>query len=187
MIVGFTGLAGSGKDTAAKYLVEKYGFERHAFADKLKDAVAALMFIPREDVDIFKEVVTDYGACRASVLLLIDNECEYEFQWREFLQRFGTEMGRQVFGNDFWVNQLMSGYAVTDWAISDVRFENEASAIQDAGGVVVKLIRPGTDVGDTHVSEAGLYDDSIDHVILNDGSLSDLYRSLDQLLQHERY
>ena len=40
MIVGFVGFIGSGKDTAADYLVNSYGFRRDSFANTLKDAVA---------------------------------------------------------------------------------------------------------------------------------------------------
>jgi dephospho-CoA kinase len=32
MIIGFVGFIGSGKDTAAEYLVEKYKFRRDRFA-----------------------------------------------------------------------------------------------------------------------------------------------------------
>lgn len=35
MIIGFTGLAGSGKDSVAKYLSEKYGFTMFVFSDIL--------------------------------------------------------------------------------------------------------------------------------------------------------
>lgn len=36
------GRAGSGKDETARYLVERYGFRRYAFADKLKEIVRDL-------------------------------------------------------------------------------------------------------------------------------------------------
>ena len=42
MIIGFVGLIGSGKDTAADYLVNSYEFRRDSFAATLKDAVAAI-------------------------------------------------------------------------------------------------------------------------------------------------
>ena len=38
MIVGITGLAGSGKDTAADFLVKNHGFVKVALADVLKRA-----------------------------------------------------------------------------------------------------------------------------------------------------
>ena len=42
MIVGFSGYARCGKDTAADHLVEHYGFEHRGFADKLREALYAL-------------------------------------------------------------------------------------------------------------------------------------------------
>jgi hypothetical protein len=40
MIIGICGLIGSGKDTAADYLVNLHHFRRESFANTLKDAVA---------------------------------------------------------------------------------------------------------------------------------------------------
>ena len=56
MIIGFTGVKQSGKDTAASFLVDELGFERHGFADKLKEAVAkkceiALIIGQKEAID----------------------------------------------------------------------------------------------------------------------------------------
>ena len=39
MIIGLSGYARSGKDYLANILVEKYGFERRAFADKIRDVL----------------------------------------------------------------------------------------------------------------------------------------------------
>ena len=39
MIIGLTGYAQSGKDSVAKILVEKHGFIRVAFADRIRDFV----------------------------------------------------------------------------------------------------------------------------------------------------
>ncbi len=41
-IIAFVGRKGSGKTTAAQYLVEKYGFHKVSFAKPLKDLVASL-------------------------------------------------------------------------------------------------------------------------------------------------
>ena len=42
MIVGVTGLIGSGKDTIANYLTTFHGFKKVSFAGSLKDAVSAV-------------------------------------------------------------------------------------------------------------------------------------------------
>jgi hypothetical protein len=47
-IIAFTGLAGSGKSTAAKHLCTRHGFERVRFAGPLKDMMRALGLTERE-------------------------------------------------------------------------------------------------------------------------------------------
>lgn len=56
-IVALSGWKGSGKDTLANYLVDRYGFKRLAFADPLKDMVSEEYGIPRSHLDdpAFKE------------------------------------------------------------------------------------------------------------------------------------
>ena len=41
-LIGFTGRAGSGKDTAGQVLVRQLGFKRYAFADPIKKALNAM-------------------------------------------------------------------------------------------------------------------------------------------------
>jgi len=48
MILGVTGLIGSGKDTIADYLVTTHGFKRVSFAASLKDAVSTVFGWDRE-------------------------------------------------------------------------------------------------------------------------------------------
>jgi len=57
LIVAISGWKGSGKDTAADFLVKKYGFHRIGFADPLKDSVARQFDIVRSHCDLpeFKE------------------------------------------------------------------------------------------------------------------------------------
>ena len=41
-LIGLCGFAGAGKDTVAKYLYERRGYIKIAFADPLKDVVSAI-------------------------------------------------------------------------------------------------------------------------------------------------
>jgi hypothetical protein len=178
MLIGFTGYKESGKDTAGQVLIEN-GYTKLALADQLKRAVANLFDIPIEWVDILKTF--DYQ--RVEVHHHMSSEV-VELPWRLFLQRFGTEMGRNTFGQDFWVNQWNDMYdamfvlepdKAPKVVVTDVRFQNEATRIHSLGGTIIEIQRPGYG-SDGHASEAGIPQDLIDATIHNDGDL-DLLRS----------
>lgn len=183
MIIGFTGKIGAGKDTAGAYLVDKYGFTRISFAEKLKQSAAACLGInpgawehlknnPNAYVEIhvFDKPDSFSGTEVASVTV------------REFLQNYGTEAHRDIFGDDFWVDQGLAGVSYyNDYVVTDVRFQNEAEAIRDRGGIVLQINR-NTDSSDTHASEAGIPDYLLDGKIANIGSKEQLYVLLDALI-----
>lgn len=199
MIIGLTGKRLSGKDTAGAYLVDRHGFTRIGNADKMKDGVAALFGITREQVDEFKRIGDD-GLPTVTVDLQIETTMtQYTFTWVEFLQRFGTEMGRKVWGWDFWVDMALpnrqghrdedgvwNSYYNTDIVVTDVRFENEAQRILDLGGTIVELQRPSAvdKSHDDHESEAGLSPDLVEYVIENNSTLESLYQDLDAVLEN---
>lgn len=189
MILGITGFKGVGKDTAADYLVAAHHYNKIAFADKLKEAVAALLNIDIDTINELKEVQTSWGGTKGEVSLRIyerdDGEPnEYNFTWREFLQRFGTEMGRNVFGHDFWVKLAFDkmAYTTDDWVISDVRFANEAEAIHRADGKILQIFRPGFE-SDGHESEIPMPGDLIDYGLANQGTIGDMHKDLDEIIE----
>lgn len=181
MIIGLNGKKGSGKDTVADFLVKEYGFQKIGFAEAMYEAVCALWGISLEEAHAFKDNrggTLDY----VEVHLEIGDTTEYVYSWREHLQRFGTEMGRGVFGKKFWVDQLEERYlgAPVDYVVRDVRFTNEASLLVDGYGADVwQIHRPGFEA-DGHESEAGIDESYIKGDISNDGTLDELYGILDQ-------
>lgn len=153
MIIGFCGKAGSGKNTAAARLphLTDQPVVEIAFATILKKASAALLGVSVELLEASKND-PDVGvrfefAPNQSIWLTL----------RMFWQRFGTEMGRDVFGPDFWVDQSLplDGFYAPDaiYAVTDVRFSNESRRIQALGGVVVEIVGPESDAPVTHLSE----------------------------------
>ena len=94
---------------------------------------------------------------------------------REFMQFFGTDIMRKIYA-PIWTNNTIkrikkeqSGLAV----IADVRFPNEAKAIEDANGTVVRLTRKISN--DSHASEVALDDYAFTHIIENnDTSIENL-------------
>ncbi len=178
MIVGIAGLKGSGKDTAGAYLVERYGFVRKSFAEPLKTSAAAALGIPAEWWE------TDKNDPNVKVIYDRGNETVV-LTAREFLQRYGTEAHRDVFGKGFWTDQLLDKLAdydpdEIDFVITDMRFLNETEAVRNAGGITFLIDRPGVADGDGHASEELPPENLIDYVIPNEGSLADLYEALDE-------
>jgi hypothetical protein len=190
MIIGLTGLKGSGKDEVGAILVKEHGFERRAFADPLKKSIAALFNIPFSKIEQYKNdsnviVSLDYGHRR------VDEVCGVGMTMREFLQRYGTEAHRDVpeMGTDFWVDLTLphSGYYDDrNIVVTDCRFENEARRIHFLGnpGIVVEVKReqPTKLDLDPHASEQIDYE--TDYTIFNSGTISDLGECVDIMLNH---
>lgn len=86
---------------------------------------------------------------------------------REFMQFFGTDIMRKIW-SPVWIRSCISrilseGSELA--VICDVRFPDEASAIEAAGGFVIRLTRNVKQ--DEHVSETALDTYSFKHVIDN--------------------
>jgi hypothetical protein len=206
MIIGICGFIGSGKDTAANYLVGWHGFRRDSFAGALKDAVAHVFGWDRElleglttEARAWREQVDPWWAERLGMPHLTP---------RWVLQYWGTEVCRQGFHDDIWIAALenrlrqRTGHTV----ISDVRFPNEVAAIRNAGGRIV-WIKRGADpewcstlvqmrehdiaLGirtdymkqfNVHASEWAWVGTKFDAVVDNNGSVEQLYNSLKNLV-----
>lgn len=179
MIIGFCGKIGAGKDTAGAYLVEKHGFERISFAHKLKVSAAACFGIDPK----FWEEWKNNPMMTVSIAHLENEDVEAIVSVREFLQKYGTEAHRDVFGYNFWVDQALNDVDPNkNYVITDVRFDNEAIAVHEHRGLVIQLTR-NSNVKDTHASEAGIPESLIDGKVANNGSKEQLYVLLDTLIE----
>lgn len=195
MIIGLTGKRLAGKDTVANYLVEKYGYEHVSYGKKMKEAIAALFNITVEEVEDYKDDRSFSVLDRVEVHLEVGGIFTKAFGWVEFLQRFGTEMGRNVLGEDLWLNYCFPDpeqyhhasdlYRDEKLVVKDVRFENEAKRILDLGGKIIEIRREWIDEkNDAHVSEAGLPSHYSEYVIANTDTIESLYKDVDAILHH---
>lgn len=182
-LIGLAGAAGTGKDTAADHLEAAHGFARWAFAEPMRTMLEALLVECGQDhAYLFEPALKELPVPGLGV------------SYRHMAQTLGTEWGRQLLGEDFWLRAagLCTGLSSTDpgqnapvhdrIVFSDVRFPNEAAWLRARGGVVVRIERPGAPGVRTHVSEQLLDQLQPEHVILNAGRLVDLHDQLDALL-----
>lgn len=140
-IIGICGFIGSGKDTAADYLVNFHEFRRDSFASTLKDAVAAVFGWDRELLEgrtksarEWREQIDLWWAQRLNMPDLTP---------RLVLQLWGTEVCRRSFHDDIWIASLEARLrnSKDNIVISDCRFPNEIKAIKNAGGKVIWIQR----------------------------------------------
>jgi len=205
MIVGFVGFIGSGKDTAADYLVNFHGYRRDSFANTLKDAVANVFGWDRvllegrtAEAREWREQVDTWWAQRLNMPKLTP---------RWVLQYWGTEVCRQGFHDDIWIASVENKMRKTadNIVISDVRFPNEIRAIHNAGGKVIRVKRgPEPEWYDAaisansgpngnaswslskaklaqlkiHASETAWVGGNIDITISNDGTIDELFAAI---------
>lgn len=140
MIIGFVGFIGSGKDTAADYLVNFHGFRRDSFANTLKDAVSAVFGWDRVLLEGRTKEAREWREQRDEWW---SNRLGKDITPRHILQYWGTEVCRNGFHDDIWIASLENKMRKTgdNIVISDVRFPNEIKSIKAAGGKVVRVVR----------------------------------------------
>jgi hypothetical protein len=207
-IVALVGFIGSGKDTVASMIQKNSNSIHDSFANPLKDLCSAVFGWERhllqgdtvESRD-FRETPDIYWTKK----LNIDN-----FTPRLALQLLGTEVMRNHFHEDIWINSLeyriRKHHADKQFVIlSDARFRNELDLVKRMNGTVIWVQRgelpPWYDIAktanenainkkimqtryrDVHESEWNWAGYPVDFVIRNNGTLEDLEASVNEVKQ----
>ena len=174
-LIGLTGYAGTGKDTA-RALLEEHGFHGFAFADPIKNMALALLesggldtrYLERRELK--EEAIPFLG-----------------LSYREIMQTLGTEWGRAR-SPDLWL-RLASAHVATHmhcglsyFVVSDVRFLNEAAWVRKQGGTIWRIERDLAGPVREHVSESEQDQIKPDVTIHNNGPLADLRTSITDAL-----
>ena len=165
------GKAGSGKDTAAAYLAAAYGFQRYAFADKIKEVGRELF--PGHFKDGAKP--------------------------RRLLQDLGLKM--RELDQDCWTNYVLRRIEADDpphVVITDCRYLREVALAGQAGFLPVlvdcpaeiRLARLAARDGESfraadlqHVSEQETDGVAVAGTLGNGGSTAELHAAVDRLLR----
>lgn len=169
MIIGFAGLAGSGKNEAARALP----FTSLGFADAIKDIVTK--------IDPVVSFHPASGQIHLSSLLRFESfelVKRYSPEVRRLLQELGMAMRER--NEEFWVDQVWDRIVkerLEDVCITDVRFLNEISFIKRefmTPGFTIWIERPGVKQT-SHASENSISAHDCDGFIRNDGTVEELH------------
>lgn len=163
MIIALHGAKQSGKDTFFKCLKEEYPdlpIKKIAFADYLKLELMNIFQLKDEsEYDSFK--MSELHSCLGYPHLAktIDG--------RHVVREIGMMIRRLVpnIYNDI-VKKKILAEPETIWIVTDLRFGDEVSLIQELGGIILKISRPGFEF-DGHITETELDDKYFDFVIPN--------------------
>lgn len=210
MIIGIAGEKRHGKDTVANYLVEKHGFQKIAFANKLRKVCSTTfpdvdfydeanketpfmkpIQISKIHVDSIYDQLIEDGYQVSGEQYLAISLTMYEKVWftsvRDILQFIGTDVLRNHIDADYHYNsvaRVIKGFG--NYVISDVRFKNEREGLKrDFNSSVILVERPSLQRNETstHASENSLGDKSeYDLVITNDSTLEHLFKKVDVIL-----
>lgn len=199
LVIGFKGYLGSGKTTCAKHLLSSSTYRSMNFvlirpADPLRKMLRPLLSLlgmPGEEIERHLD-----GDLKESVIPALG------VSGRSLQQTLGTQWGRQRVRDDLWVMVWQAqAEAHPGGALNDsVRFLNEAKAVRDAGGVIIEVVNPRVPpkprwgwLGRAlfrmgfefpmHASER-IRAIPADYVIVNDGSIDDLLRKLDGVIEN---
>jgi hypothetical protein len=191
--IGLSGLAQSGKTTAANYLEKHYGYTRQHIAEPLRAMLRTLLHrFGMKDAEIDRYLT---GDLKEEIIPCLG----VTSRWAQI--SLGTEWGREQIGDDLWARLWAHEASRFSAPMNDsVRFPNEETAIRNMGGATILIRREGTHpaafkwgflgrllyrcfglMWGVHDSERT---DRLnpDYVIGNDGSLDELYQELDAVV-----
>lgn len=171
MIIALSGYAKSGKDEVAKFIRElDPTFEIRKFSQKVKQFASLLTGVP----EFMFEDQTFKNTALGRQWWTINDEGDEPMTVRDMLQKLGTDAIRDGLHPNAWVNALMAEYRWQNWVVTDCRFPNEAKAVKDNGGVVIRIERPGVGPVNSHPSETALDNWNFDYKIMNGSDLVSL-------------
>lgn len=185
-LIGLCGYTGVGKDEVAKYLVANHGYTRVSFADAMREDLYRLDPVVVSDPNLgmtweghdgpvrLREVVNRFGWDVAK------RRCQ---EIRRLLQVYGTEVGREGFGDNVWVERAVAKVRQSEKVvITDVRFQNEVDAVREMGGCVVRIVRPDHGPINGHASEQLDYEAVSELTIENNSDITHLQFVVDWLV-----
>ncbi|MCD8208132.1 MAG: hypothetical protein LUD72_09380 [Bacteroidales bacterium] len=204
-LIGFAGRKGSGKTLLANAMVEEYGGHKLSIADNLKWLACDLLQMNLKELDEAKNNNTtlntrptdewytiigeeigmkpypdNLGSGTVDFPNVMDELGDIVFKdVRHLLQYIGTDLIRKwkpTWHIDKTIEKIESIPVNVPVIVDDVRYMNEKEALEEAGGQVFLVLRPGNFKVSNHISERGIgwRDFRNDNIIVNDGGIDRL-------------
>jgi len=213
MLVAISGKAGSGKDTAADYLVRKKYFTKISLADPIKRICGEIYGFSYEQLfgpsEMRSKPDERYPTSDGEYLTV-----------RKAAQKVGTDCFRSLY-EDTWVNYLLKTIKqlqsnrylkyspdkgiyedldVFDFigknkniVTADVRFINEVDLLKKEKAYLIRIVKDSAGLNGesgSHLSETeqnSIPDNKFDDIIENNGTLEELYEKIDKVVEKYQF
>lgn len=204
-IIGIGGKLASGKDAISDHLVEKHGWVKLGMSDALAEALYILdpqietidqHRVPRRlfgFIPLGHKTVEKVGVVRYSTIFdrLGYVKAKEVPEVRRLLQKLGTEVGRKIISESVWTDIVVrrakeAAKTAPGVIITGIRYPNELDMITDElEGELWWVVRPSLAKGSNagHSSENSVHETDFDRTIRNDGTLEDLYKKIDTIIE----
>lgn len=181
-IIALCGYKGSGKDTIANYLVEKYNYKHYKISDKLKEIIKILFDLSDNDLEEKKEKVNDKWNTTPRRLMQFIGTDMFQYKLQELLPNINR---------DFWIKSLFTkdlmnkinneNYKIV---ISDLRFLHEYEIISNlyVSYSILKVKNNRIEQNDNHISENEFNQININGIINNNSNLETLYNNINNII-----
>lgn len=181
-IILLMGNQNAGKGTVAQYLADKFHYSIKGFADPLYEQLAILNpwiqvgeSLTTPKFRRYNDLVAEFG---------VDYTKRNFQEVRTYLQRLGTECGRQILGQRCWVD-IAAERSRGDYrtVFYDTRFPNEVDWGRTEDSLFVWVTSPRETPAGEHVSEHSIdYSKESDYHLHNDSDLEALYGKMENIL-----
>lgn len=203
-ILGIIAPKQNGKSTTANYLSKNHLFREYGFADAGKRGLQEMFDFTDEQLwgtEEQKEAIDPRWGISARRMMQIVLTELFQFDIQKHLKpeefKF-KELGRRIWVHKFklWFEEQEKQHKIRfieakiaglvngkipefKIVITDMRYPHEAEIVKEMGGQIWKVINPNKENSDNHSSETEYQQVKEDKLIINDGSLEDLYKKIE--------
>lgn len=190
-VIALSGWRGSGKSTAAKYLVEKWKYTEVSFARALKEEVSRIYNIPVEwcdhvdyknkPIEQLPVIYTDSWAAEIQRMLCHELLSGY---WTPRALCILEGSSRRSVNSNYWVDKVLSQMEMGgNYVVSDLRFRSEIQRLKHNMPMVdIWRVERFDDIDTTNSSERDLDDYRFEFRLNNKGNVESLCKQIDTQL-----